>query len=280
MGSVLVVGCASFDTLHINRNGNRESFNTIGGAGLYTALAAAKQGANTYLFAPKPDPFPEVFEEFAKLVTWVGPVVPLDQMPKLEIEHHGGGRATLLGAAWGAESQMVPHDLPHFGHMEFDVIHIAALSSAEKQCQFAQTFGDEQSKSLISAGTYAQAIKNNSAAVCRLLDSVDLFFMNENESRLIYDDETIRVTKPGRMLFITSGAAGATSYTRDGEIYVPAIVAQELDPTGAGDTFCGAMLAGLTAGLNLESALKAAAYLAGKVVETPGPASLMEPHRS
>jgi ribokinase len=81
------------------------------------------------------------------------------------------------------------------------------------------------------------------------------------------------------MLFITSGAAGATAYTRDGEIYVPAIDAEELDPTGAGDTFCGAMLAGLTAGVKLESALKAAAYLAGKVVETPGPASLVGLHR-
>ncbi len=271
MGNVLVVGCASFDTLHINRNGQRQTFNTIGGAGLYTALAAANQGANAYLFAPKPHPMPEVFEPAIQRLTWVGPEVAIEDMPRLEIEHHGGGRATLIGAAWGAENLLTPAELPRFSSVDFDVIHIAALSSAEKQCLFASTFTEERARSLISAGTYARAIKDDSAAVCRLIDSVDLFFMNDNESKMLYDDEVLRVTKPGRMMFITNGASGATSYTRDGKIYVPAIDADELDPTGAGDTFCGAMLAGLTANLDMESALNAAAFLAGKVVENPGP---------
>lgn len=275
MGNVLVVGCASFDTLHINRNGQRNTFNTIGGAGLYTALAAAHQGADAYLFAPKPNPMPEVFEPVVERITWVGPEVSADEMPRLEIEHYGGGRATLLGAAWGAESRLTPAELPRFSSVEFDVIHIAALSNAEKQCLFASTFSEERAKSLISAGTYARAINDNSAAVCRLIDSVDLFFMNDNESKMLYDDEVLRVTRPGRMMFVTNGASGATSYTRDGKIYVPAIEADELDPTGAGDTFCGAMLAGLTADLDLESALRAAAYLAGKVVENPGPAFIL-----
>jgi sugar/nucleoside kinase (ribokinase family) len=277
MGTVLVVGCASFDTLHINHNGRRETHQTIGGAGLYTALAAANQGAKTFLFGPRPHPMPDIFKPFARMITWIGPEVSAEDMPRLEIEHHGQGRATLLGAAWESETLLKPHELPAFGHLEFDIIHVAALSSAEKQLQFALTLADDQPKARISAGTYAQAIKLNSATVCRLIDTVDLFFMNENESRMLYGDQKLRVTKPGRLLFVTNGASGATCYSRDGNNYVPAIDADERDPTGAGDTFCGAMLAGLTnSEIDIGSALSAAAHLAGKVVECPGPQVLLK----
>jgi len=38
MAEILVIGCASHDVLHIAG----QTYNTIGGAGLYTALAAAR----------------------------------------------------------------------------------------------------------------------------------------------------------------------------------------------------------------------------------------------
>lgn len=275
MGNILVVGCASFDTLHCNQDGRIHTFDTIGGAGLYTALAAAKQGATTYLYAPRPEPLPEIFEPVEKLITWDGPRVSINEMPRLEIEHHGNGRATLLGATWAAEDQLTPHSMSAFGDLEFDAIHIAALSSAEKQCQFVSKLKKDRPASLISAGTYAQAIKLDRTAVLSLLDSADLFFMNDNESGLLFDDQQLTVSKSGKIIFVTSGASGASAFTHEDKLDILAILVKELDPTGAGDTFCGAMLAGLTSKLDLKSALKNAAYLSGKVVETPGPEFLL-----
>src|SRR5690349_11161335 len=100
MISGLVIGCASFDRLHIAG----QTYNTIGGAGLYTALAAARSGTATTLLAPKPFPLPVVFTDTIQRINWIGPTTPPENLPQLEIEHHGGGRATLLNAAWGAEA--------------------------------------------------------------------------------------------------------------------------------------------------------------------------------
>lgn len=71
---ILVIGCASLDTLHI---GGR-TYHTIGGAGLYTALAAHYAGAQAVLLGPKPDPIPPVLQPVAQRLTWLGPEVPLE----------------------------------------------------------------------------------------------------------------------------------------------------------------------------------------------------------
>ncbi len=98
MSRILVVGCVSFDTVHLELSGPEEDLDsasgsssdsasssgsasgsgstsssasapvarrtikTIGGAGLYTALAAAKVGAEVTLFAPKPSPMPDLLK--------------------------------------------------------------------------------------------------------------------------------------------------------------------------------------------------------------------------
>ena len=50
--------------------------------------------------------------------------------------------------------------------------------------------------------------------------------------------------------------------------------AHEVDPTGAGDTFCGATLAGLARGLHPVTAAQQAAILAAHMIEQIGPAAL------
>ena len=86
---VVVVGTASLDVLHL---GTRTA-HTIGGAGLYTALAAHHAGATTALYAPRPDPMPASLQPVADRVIWTGPAIAPDAFPRLEIAQHGGGRA-------------------------------------------------------------------------------------------------------------------------------------------------------------------------------------------
>ena len=55
---------------------------------------------------------------------------------------------------------------------------------------------------------------------------------------------------------------------------IPGAPAVELDPTGAGDTFCGATLAGLRHGLSPVAAAEQAVFLAAQTVSAVGPAAL------
>ena len=128
-----VIGTASLDVLHLGE----KTVSTVGGAGLYTALAAAKAGAAVVFCAPRPAPMPAALQPVAARVSWNGPVIAPDALPRLEIAHHGEGRATLLAASWGAESQLTPALLPE-ALQHAALVHIAALSTAQRQLDFVQ----------------------------------------------------------------------------------------------------------------------------------------------
>ncbi len=171
---VMVVGTASLDVLHL---GTRTA-HTIGGAGLYTALAAHHAGATTALYAPRPDPMPASLQPVADRVIWTGPLIAPDALPRLEIAQHGGGRATLIDASWGAESQLT------HTHLSEDIrqatfVHIAALRSAQRQLDFMYTIMAERGghhHPRISVGTYARLVYGETKDVRTLFEHADIFF--------------------------------------------------------------------------------------------------------
>jgi ribokinase len=64
-------------------------------------------------------------------------------------------------------------------------------------------------------------------------------------------------------VIVTLGGEGARAATPDGKfISVPALRVTPIDTVGAGDTFCGYLAASLDAGLDLEAAMRQAAYAA------------------
>jgi len=77
---------------------------------------------------------------------------------RLDIEHHGQGRATLLDASWGAEAELNPAALS-FDPRRMAIVHIAALRSAQRQLDFAQACRARGAPRL-SAGTYARLVQN------------------------------------------------------------------------------------------------------------------------
>lgn len=271
---ILVIGCASLDTLHIAG----QTHHTIGGAGLYTALAARYAGAaRVALLGPRPRTMPQALAAVAQRVAWFGPEVDVDQMPRLEIEHHGGGQATLLGAAWGAEAQLTPDALPA-DLSGVGCVHIAALSSAEKMLDFLHACRSRGAQR-ISAGTYYRIVQHEPALVRAIFEQADLFFMNENEATGLWGSLRVagRVstrTRAGALLFITFDKRGVIVIEGEQATPVPAEAADELDPTGAGDTFCGATLASLARGDDPVTAAQNACALAARAIEYVGPAYL------
>ena len=264
-----VIGTASFDILRLGGN----VFHTIGGAGLYTALAAHGAGAEAHLMAPRPEPAPALLAPALERLQWTGPTVAPGALPRLDIEHHGQGRATLRDASWGAEAELSPAALS-FDPRRMAIVHIAALRSAQRQLDFAQALRAEGAPRL-SAGTYARLVQNEPGAVLQLLQLADCFFMNANEAQGLFGGIDRARTRSDALLCVTLGDRGALVIEGDRVTPIPAQVVEERDPTGAGDTFCGAMLAGLALGLTPVAAAQRAAQWAARTVGDIGPASLL-----
>ena len=71
-------------------------------------------------------------------------------------------------------------------------------------------------------------------------------------------------------LLITDGARGSAILRGDLELHVPAQLAREKDPTGAGDSFLAGLAAGLRQGMPIESAARMAAWCGARAVEHVG----------
>ncbi|MDW8054400.1 MAG: carbohydrate kinase family protein [Anaerolineae bacterium] len=273
-GAVLVIGVVSFDTLHIAG----QVHHTLGGAGLYTALAARFVGANVTLVAPRPHTLSPMLERVAQRVTWFGPTTDEAYMPRLAVAHHGEGKATLLEASWGAEQWLNASHLPQ-DLSRFDVVHIAALSSAQKMLDLLRACRARGARR-ISAGTYYRIVRDEPATVRAIFEQADLFFMNENEARTLWGDLRVVGRVAGRvrqdaLLFITFDRRGAIVVAGDSAMPIPADPANEVDPTGAGDTFCGAVIGALAQGSEVFEAARNAAVVAARAIEHVGPAFLL-----
>jgi len=109
-----------------------------------------------------------------------------------------------------------------------------------------------------------------------LMKEVEIFFMNENEATGLFGSVATVVADPGKLVFVTLGRSGAIVLTDEFSGTIPARLVTELDPTGAGDTFCGATLAGLSHGVLPQEAATRAINLAGLVVTGVGPQALLD----
>lgn len=266
---ILVIGTASIDVLHLPSG----IVHTIGGAGMYTALAAARAGADVTLCAPRPQPVPQAFAAADAHLRWIGPHCAAADMPRLAIAHHGNGKATLLDAAWGAEAVLSIEHLPD-DLQSYDAVHVAALSSAQRMLEFVHACRERGAR-FLSAGTYFRLVQLAPDVVRNIIAACDAFFMNDNEARGLFGTLDAARAEQGRTLFVTCGADGARILTSDDIGAVPAPHADELDPTGAGDTFCGTTLTALVRGAAARDAASAGCIAASHMIEAAGPARLL-----
>jgi sugar/nucleoside kinase (ribokinase family) len=274
---ILVIGGVTIDVLHLP--GKPNPITTSGGAGMYTALAGRCGGASVTLFAQRPNPLPAILQPIAQALHWIGPEISLEDLPRLEIAHYGGGKAVLLHASWGAQTHLTPDTLPT-DLPAYRFIHLAVMVTPQRQLAFLHTCR-ERSKALsgdgalISAGTNGKTAHDETETVRELIRQTDLFFMNENEANALFGSVENACAEPGKRLFITLGQHGALVFDGNTRTHVPAPVVTEFDPTGAGDTFCGATLAWLACGLDPVSAASEGVRWASEMIQGLGPERLL-----
>jgi hypothetical protein len=213
---------------------------------------------------------PEELRPALGRLDWVGPAVTPDELPRFEIANHGGGRTEMLGLFWGAEGRLQPEQAPRG---RFDWVYCVPFADPGLQLAFVRSYKARGAR--VACGTYAPLAAAHTALVREVASLADAFFCNETEACTLFGSVEAAVVPAGRLLFVTRGAAGARVVQGAFATEIPGLPAHELDPTGAGDTFCGTVLARLGAGAHpVEAARHGIAHAAVSVGEV-GPAALL-----
>lgn len=264
---ILVVGGASLDTLECADG------KVAGGAGMYTAMAAWQSGAAVTLYAPRPEPMPGPLQTVAAKLDWLGPTIGLPELARFEISYSGTA-TTYVNAHFGAElslsDDLLPEDLS-----AYDAVHLVPLGNIARQRALLAACRNRGARR-ISAGTALDLIREQTADAEAVLEEADVLFMNEAEAERLFgslDDVSSRVDQA---IFVTRGAHGARVVLGDVAVDLPGVAANVVDPTGAGDAFCGSTLASLAAGRHPALAAREAIPVAAGMTEMPGPAALLE----
>ena len=265
--SLLVVGGASLDVIHVGGVPTP----TPGGAGLYTALAAARAGASVTMLAPVPDPMPPELEPARARIRWIGPTVPIDGLPRFEIAYDDDGAVTLFREHLGAEPDMTPDLLDLLDDVP-GCAYCVPFLDARLQQAFVVALAERGC--LTVASTYGKAARQEADVVRRTAGLADLFFCNADEAAVLFGDVGNSAPAVGQLRFVTRGRDGATVFQGDLRTDVPGVATQPLDPTGAGDTFCGTTVARLLAGDHPVLAARRGTSAAAEMVADVGPRAL------
>jgi len=244
MAHLLVIGSPSLDKIHIKG----KVYDSLGGAGLYVALAAVRCGVKVSLFSPRPEPIPDALLQFDEsLEAWIGPEIPLADVPRFEIEHEGE-KATYISSSSASEAALDPKSLPADLGV-YDAVHITAMGDSTIQSAFYDVYKERGAK-CISMGTWLGSIRHKPLLTRELVDKVDYFFMNEDEALALFGDLDSVWVNAFQVLFITRAEKGALAYLGEHRVSIPGYPVKVKDPTGAGESFCGAAIAHILHGVH------------------------------
>ena len=109
-----------------------------------------------------------------------------------------------------------------------------------------------------------------------VVERADIIFPSKSEAMMFTgaatDDEGCRQwAAEGKIVVLKNGDAGCRIYSKDEVIDVPSFHVEEVDPTGAGDTFCGAFLTAMVEGKSLAECGRFANAAGAMSVRKQGP---------
>jgi sugar/nucleoside kinase (ribokinase family) len=269
MTHLLVIGSPSLDKIHIAG----KTHHAMGGAGMYMSMAAKRSGVEVTMFGPKPDPIPQELNPLnERLLRWIGPAIDPDLVPRFEISHDGDS-ADYLVANLESEQQIdtsaFPQDLS-----PYDGVHITAMGDAQVQKAFLDLCLERGAR-FISIGTWRHNVVEQAETTRYLLRHADAAFMNEEEATVLFGSVAAAQVEAGRILYITLSERGVLVIQGGNRTMVAASKVRVKDPTGAGESFCGAVVANLLQGEHPLKAAMRAVVLAGEKIEGVGPEALL-----
>jgi sugar/nucleoside kinase (ribokinase family) len=282
---VLIVGSMAFDDLELPSVNAKD---VVGGAATYAAYAASLF-APTRIVAVVGDDFPRaVLEELAERDVDVSGV----ELAKGKTFRWVGRYAPNLASRETLDTQLNvfadfrPKLPPSFVDSPY-----VLLGNIQPQLQL-DVLAQMKAPRFVAADTMNFWISSERKKLLEVLTKIDTLIINDEELRELAEIHNIRraatvVRKLGpKRLIVKRGEYGAMLFDDDGVFFTPAYpLEDEVDPTGAGDSFAGALLGYLAAcgtldGASLRRGLKLASALASFCVEGVGPAKLKAVQRA
>jgi sugar/nucleoside kinase (ribokinase family) len=277
----LIVGSLAFDDLDLPSGSFRD---VVGGSAAYASLAAG-------LFTD------------VRVVAVVGvdfPVSWLQQLRSRRVDVKGIDQANGATFRWHgryaadlATRTTISTELNVFAQFSPDIqesyrdsSHVL-LGNIHPALQL-RVLDQVQNPRMVAADTMNYWISGERPTLLRLMSRIDVLLINDEEVRLLGEDHNIaraarRVRSLGpRCLIVKRGDAGAMLFDDDGTFFCPALPLDwEVDPTGAGDTFAGALIGQLAAlgdnsSASMRRALQGAAAAASFCVQGVGTEQLMQ----
>jgi len=242
--SLLVTGSIGIDTV---KTPYGESKNCIGGSAVYFSMSASFFSPVRFLGVVGADcPFnlQEVFKgrdvdlnglevrEDSKTFRWKG-----SYHDTMDVAITDNVELNVLAEA--------PPDVPD-AYSDSELVFLANTAPA-LQMQLLEQLDNPQ---FVAADTMNCWIEGHLDELKQLLTKIDCLIINEDEARALADEHNlIKASKAilnmgPKVAVIKKGASGSLTCSRDGEMFIlPAFPAEEVkDPTGAGDSFAGALM--------------------------------------
>ncbi len=268
MNQVLIAGSVALDSLE-TPSGTAE--NALGGAATYGSVAASLF-APVHLVGVVGDDFPDEHLEFLKNRN-----IDLAGLQVIE----GGKTFRWKGDYLGDLNQAVTHEtqLGVFEHFEptlppqYRDADFVFLANINPQLQL-RVLDQVRHPRLVLCDTMNLWINIAREAVWEIFKRVDIAVLNDGEARLLTEEDNL--LRAGKKLLeigpkhviIKKGEHGALMFSPDSSLFVapPYPIEEVVDPTGAGDSFAGALIGYLaqTDDLSIENLRRAVVY--GSVV--------------
>jgi sugar/nucleoside kinase (ribokinase family) len=283
--AVLIVGSMAFDDLELPSG---RATDVVGGAATYAGYAAS-------LFAP------------VRIVAVVGDDFPssvLEELGERDVDVSGVERARGSTFRWAgryapnlASRETLKTELNVFADFKprlpsaFVDTPLVLLGNIQPQLQL-DVLAQMRAPRFVAADTMNFWISSSRPELEQVLAKVDALIINDEELRELAEIHNIRraaaaVRRLGpKTLIVKRGEYGCMLFDDEGVFFTPAYpLEEEIDPTGAGDSFAGALLGYLGAvghldGGALRRGLTLAASVASFCVEGVGASKLKAVQRS
>lgn len=180
--------------------------------------------------------------------------------------------ATYLGAAANLSPDEINVD--YFRGSDLFYVEGYLVQNHELILKAVQTAKQEGLKVALDLASY-NVVENNLDFLNGMLSYVDIVFANEEEALALTglhpEGALETMADQVEIAVVKVGEQGAMAIRGGEKVHLPAVEADCVDTTGAGDLFAAGFLYGLSSGLGLAECTRYGTITAGKVVEVIGP---------
>jgi sugar/nucleoside kinase (ribokinase family) len=196
----------------------------------------------------------------------------------------GGSRKFIYHWRHAAAGQLAPeHVKPeYFGEakwLHLTGCNLAVCESARQACYRAMEYLPADARLSFDPNIRPEVLSlDEIRELCRpVLERADVFLPSLGEAMMFTGAESDEagcrmLAARGKLVVLKQGAQGCRIFSADGvDIQVPGFAVEEVDPTGAGDSFCGGLSVALLEGKGLYEAGRFANAVGALAVTKKGP---------